>query len=136
MARTLPNKGRAASADFDLSKGGIMKKVISTFLMVAMMAIMMPLMASQASAATAAAGSGIRPCYGGRVYRERRGNVYQRNKTLFNTIIAAGIGTAIGAVVDGKRGALIGAGAGGGGYLLYKYIRDKRGNCRKVYLRR
>lgn len=107
--------------------------------MVAMMAIMMPLMASQASAATAAAESGIRPCYGGRVYRERRrerGNVYQRNRTLFNTLIAAGIGTAVGSIIDGKRGALIGAGAGGGGYLLYKYIRDKRGNCRKVYVRR
>lgn len=114
-----------------------MKKVISTFLMVAMMAIMMPLMASQASAATAAAESGIRPCYGGRVYREyRRGNVYQRNKKLFNTIIAAGVGTVIGSIVDGKRGALIGAGAGAGGYLLYKYIRDERGNCRKVYVRR
>ena len=107
-----------------------------------MMAITMPLMGTQASAATAAPAftelseSGIAPCYGGRVYRVRKNNVYNRNRKLFNTLIAAGVGTAIGSVVDGKRGALIGAGAGAGGYLLYRYVRNRRtGRCERVYLR-
>jgi len=100
----------------------------------------MPLMATQASAATANAvaglsESGIRPCYGGRVYRVRRNNVYNRNRKVFNTLIAAGAGTVVGSIVDGKRGALIGAGAGAGGYLLYRYVRDRRGRCQRVYLR-
>ena len=117
-----------------------MKKIITTFLMITMMAITMPLMATQASAATATAiaessESGLRPCYGGRVYRVRRNNVYNRNRKLFNTLIAGGAGAVLGSVFDGKRGALIGAGAGAGGYLLYRYVRDRRGRCQRVYLR-
>jgi hypothetical protein len=110
-------------------------------LMITMIAITMPLMATQANAATATAvaessESGMRPCYGGRVYRVRKNNVYNRNRKLFNTLIAAGAGTVIGSIVDGKRGALIGAGAGAGGYLLYRYIRNRRtGRCERVYLR-
>jgi hypothetical protein len=102
----------------------------------------MPLMATQASAATSGTAiaesseSGIAPCYGGRVYRVRKNNVYNRNRKLFNTLIAAGVGTAVGSIVDGKRGALIGAGAGAGGYLLYRYVRNRRtGRCERVYLR-
>jgi hypothetical protein len=119
-----------------------MKKIITTFLMITMMAITMPLMATTASAATAATAvvesyeSGIAPCYGGRVYRVRKNNVYNRNRKLFNTLIAGGAGAVVGSLVDGKRGALIGAGAGAGGYLLYRYVRNRRtGRCERVYLR-
>ena len=106
-----------------------------------MMAITMPLMGTQASAATAATAvsesyeSGVAPCYGGRVYRVRRNTLYNRNRKLFNTLIAGGAGAVLGSIVDGKRGALIGAGAGGGGYLLYRYVRDRRGRCVPRYIR-
>jgi hypothetical protein len=114
-----------------------MKKIIATFMMFSFFALMLPLMPLnvQATTVTAAAGEAVAPCRTGRVYRVRRGNLYQRNRKLFNTLIAAGIGTAAGGIIDGKRGALIGAGAGGGGYLLYKYVKDRRGRCRVVRVR-
>jgi hypothetical protein len=102
----------------------------------------MPLMATQASAATAPAvaesselyESSIRPCYGGRVYRTRLTR-RQRRDRLVNALVAGGIGAAIGGGLRGGRGALIGAGAGAGGYLLYRYIRDRRGRCVRQYIR-
>lgn len=42
---------------------------------------------------------------------------------------------AIGAGIGGKRGALIGAGSGVGGYLVYRYVRDRRGRCVQSYSR-
>jgi hypothetical protein len=115
-----------------------MKKIISTIMLLSLFAFMVPLMPLEVNAGTTAIEAGstvMAPCRTGRVYRERARNVYQRNRKLFNTLIAAGIGTAVGSIVDGKRGALIGAGAGGGGYLLYRYVKDRRGRCRKVYVR-
>ena len=120
------------------AEGGIMKKVITTFLMVTMMAITMPLMAAESSAPAPVLESfesGIGPCYGGRVYRTRLTR-RQRRDRLVNSLVGAGIGAAIGGGIGGGRGALIGAGAGGGGYLLYRYIRDRRGRCVRQYIRR
>ena len=105
-------------------------------MLLTMFALMLPLMPLNVNATTtAASGEVIAPCRTGRVYRVRRGNLYQRNRKLFNTLIAAGIGTAAGSIIDGKRGALIGAGAGGGGYLAYRYIKDRNGRCRVVRVR-
>jgi len=107
--------------------------------MVTMMAIAMPLTAAKADAATAATAvaesyeSGVAPCYGGRVYRVRRDS---RNRRLVNALIAGGIGAAIGGGIGGGRGALLGAGAGSGGYLLYKYVKDRRGRCVPRYVGR
>jgi hypothetical protein len=55
---------------------------------------------------------------------------------LWNTLIAAGIGTAIGGGIGGGRGALIGAGSGAGGYIVYRYIKDRHGRCVPQYVRR
>ena len=77
----------------------------------------------------------IAPCYGGRVYRTRLTRS-QRNHRLVNTLIAGGIGAAFGGGIGGGRGALIGAGSGAGGYLVYRYIKDRRGRCVPQYIRR
>lgn len=53
-------------------------------------------------------------------------------KKLLNSAIASGVGAAIGAGVGGGRGALLGAGTGAGGYLTYRYIKDRHGRCVRV----
>jgi hypothetical protein len=109
--------------------------------MITMMAITMPLMAIRTEAAAAPAPSAIvasselaemRPCPAG-YYRIRRDS---RNRRLVNALIAGGIGAAIGGGIGGGRGALLGAGAGSGGYLVYKYVKDRRGRCIPRYVRR
>jgi len=116
-----------------------MKQIITVFLMVTMMSIAMPLTAAKADAATAPTAvtesyeSGVAPCYGGRTYRVRRTS---RNRKLVNALIAGGIGAAIGGGIGGGRGALVGLGAGSGGYLLYKYVKDRRGRCVPRYVGR
>lgn len=66
------------------------------------------------------------PCPRG-TFRVRRNT--RTKKKLVNSLLAGGVGTLIGAGVAGKRGALIGAGSGAGGYLVYRYVRDRRGRC-------
>ena len=81
----------------------------------------MPLPAPEAGLA-----STLAPCPRG-TYRVRKNT---KTKTrLVNTLLATGVGTALGAGIGGKRGALIGAGSGAGGYLVYRYVRDRRGRC-------
>jgi hypothetical protein len=118
-----------------------MKKIISTFLMLAMLAMVSilpsPTMAASATEASAAefSGSGVlAPCPAG--YRRIRASSVKRSTRLWNTLIAAGIGTAIGGGIGGKRGALIGAGSGAGGYIIYRYVKDRRGRCVPRYVRR
>jgi uncharacterized protein YcfJ len=78
------------------------------------------------TATTAGPGEAIRPCPAGtrRVRRNTR-----TGKKLLNAAIASGIGAALGGGIGRGRGALIGAGAGAGGYLTYRYVRDRRGRC-------
>lgn len=82
-----------------------MKKIFATVMMMAMMAVMIPFAASTVNAQT----------------RDRRPNVYQRHRNLFNIGIGTGAGALIGGLIGGKKGALIGAGVGAGGSALYTY---------------
>lgn len=115
-----------------------MKKIVSTFMLVSLFALM-PMMpngamaASSPTAVTTAEFGELKPCPGG-TYRVRRNT--RTKKKIVNALIAGGIGTAIGAGVGGKRGALIGLGSGAGGYLVYRYVRDRRGRCVPRYVRR
>jgi uncharacterized protein YcfJ len=117
-----------------------MRKVISTFLLLSTFAIM-PLMPGQTMATPIAEvgvnteSSVMAPCYGGRVYRTRLTR-RQRRDRLVNALVGGGIGAAIGGGIGGGRGALIGAGSGAGGYLLYRYIKDRRGRCVRQYIQR
>lgn len=115
-----------------------MKKIISTFLMVIVFALFMPTMpAPTAAASLPVAVSESEPAeFGGcpaGTYRVRKNT--KRGRRLTNALIAGGIGAAIGAGIGGKRGALIGVGSGAGGYLVYRYVKDRRGHCVRRYVR-
>lgn len=118
-----------------------MKKIISTFLLLSMFA-MTSVMPSTATAATTsnsatfaeyAGSSAMKPCPAG-YYRVKKSSI-KRSTKLWNTLIATGIGAAIGGGIGGGRGALIGGGSGAGGYLTYRYIKDRRGRCVPRYVR-
>ena len=84
-----------------------MKKIISTFLMMAVLAVIIPFAATSANAQTR------------RYYKKP--NVYQRHRNLFNIGIGTAAGAVLGGLIGGKKGALIGAGVGAGGSALYTY---------------
>ena len=112
-----------------------MKKIVSTCLVLIMFALV-PVMPAAASLPSIAYGAEFvdyeaefaefAPCPRG-TFRVRRNT--RTKKKLVNSLLAGGVGTLIGAGVGGKRGALIGAGSGAGGYLVYRYVRDRRGRC-------
>lgn len=116
-----------------------MKKIISTFAIISMF-VLMPLTPERAIAAatptevttfeTGEFGGG---CPAG-TYRVRRNT--RTKKKLVNSLLAGGIGAAIGGGIGGGRGALIGLGSGAGGYLVYRYVRDRRGRCVPRLVRR
>lgn len=110
-----------------------MKNIVTTFLTICILALVstMPTSAgtvSDLNMAPASAGSGeaIKPCPRG-TYRVRRNT--STGKKLLNAALASGVGAALGGGIGGGRGALVGAGTGAGGYLTYRYVRDRRGRC-------
>lgn len=108
-----------------------MKKFVSTLLLIGMLAFV-PTMPTEAAAGSTPSGESLAEstefaaCPRG-TYRVRRNT--RTKKRLVNSLIAGGIGAAIGGGIGGGRGALLGAGSGAGGYLIYRYVRDRRGRC-------
>src|SRR5688572_1338014 len=115
-----------------------MKKTISTFLLISMFALFTPVMPTPTAAdlpivaETESEIGEFRPCPAG-TYRVRRNT--RRGRRIVNALIAGGLGAAIGGGIGGKRGALIGAGSGAGGYLVYRYVKTRRGTCVRRYVR-
>lgn len=113
-----------------------MKKTISTFLLVTMFTLFMPLMPTTAAAtplvSTTASTAEYKPCPRG-TFRVRKNT--RKGKKIVHSLIAGGIGAAIGGGIGGGRGALIGLGSGAGGYLVYRYVRDRQGRCVQRYVR-
>jgi hypothetical protein len=114
-----------------------MRKTFSTILLTSMFALVMPLMptgsvAASPPAVAASSSAVIAPCRRG-TYRVRRNT--PRGRKLTNALIAGGIGAAVGGGLKGGRGALVGAGTASGGYLVYRYVKDKRGRCVPRYVR-
>lgn len=113
-----------------------MKKIISTFSLIVMIGLFMTLIPAPTVASPAAAttigSTELRPCPAG-TYRVRKNT--RKGKRIVNSLIAGGIGAAIGGGIGGGRGALIGLGSGAGGYLVYRYVKDKRGRCVPRYVR-
>jgi hypothetical protein len=119
-----------------------MKRKVATFLLISTFTIVPSMPASAAESTElmdesvfmeegyVSEAAAFKPCPSG-TYKVRRHT--RTKKKLLNAAITSGIGAAIGAGVGGGRGALIGAGAGAGGYLTYRYIRDKRGRCVRRY---
>lgn len=99
-----------------------MKKLITTFVMMAVMAIAIPFMATTANAQT-------RRSY-------QKPSVYQRHRNLINIGIGTAAGAILGGLIGGKKGALIGTAAGAGGSALYTYkLNPKTKKYYRVYRR-
>ena len=92
-----------------------MKKIITTFMMMALMAVAIPMFATSTEAQTR--------------YRTRstysttyeRPSFYKRHRNLINIGIGTAAGALLGGLIGGKKGALIGTAAGAGGAALYTY---------------
>ncbi len=98
-----------------------MKKIVTTFMMMALMAVAIPMLSTSADAQTR--------------YRTRRTytetyqkpSFYKRHRNLINIAIGTGAGALVGGLIGGKKGALIGTAAGAGGSALYTYkLKPKR----------
>ncbi len=112
-----------------------MNRTISTLLIAIMFAVFMPLMPSVSAAVAtpiAVEPAEFKPCPSG-TYRVRRNT--KKGKKIVHSLIAGGIGAAIGGGIGGGRGALIGLGSGAGGFLVYRYVKDRRGRCVQRYVR-
>ncbi len=71
----------------------------------------------------------------GRVHyvRVRKPSFYRRHRNASNVALGTGGGAILGALIGGRKGALIGAGAGAGGSALYTYkIKPKKRRYYKV----
>jgi len=110
-----------------------MKKLISGFIMTAMLAMLIPFMAT-----TADAQRYVRTykAKNGRTYVTRtnkKPSIYRKHRNAFNIGIGTAAGAILGGLVGGKRGALIGGAAGAGGSALYTYkLNPKRTRYYKV----
>ena len=62
------------------------------------------------------------------VYKDADGEVEAMHLSNLSTDEAIELGS--------KVGALIGLGSGAGGYLVYRYVRDRRGRCVQRYVGR
>ena len=131
-----------------------MNKLISTFLIASAFVLTSVLPASASTVSEETWNAGFEEFYDSEGYFElvepvasaavapcRQGTIRVRSrmstkKKLLHSAVAGGIGAAIGAGVGGKRGAAIGVGSGAGGYLLYRYVKDRRGNCVRRYVGR
>ncbi|HEY0428544.1 MAG TPA: hypothetical protein VGC76_12255 [Pyrinomonadaceae bacterium] len=103
-----------------------MKKLIATFLMMAMMAIALPVLTDAQTTRRV-----TRRTYTTQTYK--RPSFYRRHRNAMNIAIGTGAGALIGGLIGGRRGAGIGALAGGGGSALYTYkIKPKQ---RRYYRR-
>lgn len=105
-----------------------MKKLITTFSIIAIMATMALFAPSTASGQTRYYTNQGRYST---VYK--RPNVYRRHRKAFNIGIGTGIGMLVGGLLGGKKGVVIGglAGAGGGALFTHKqrpknYVRTFR----------
>ncbi|MBV9216244.1 MAG: hypothetical protein JO053_08715 [Acidobacteria bacterium] len=109
-----------------------MKEFISTLLLVCTFAAFTPLIANDIVAnPPRAAGHASDP---GDLGLCPRGTVRRRNYTSHRTkvkhaLMSGAAGLVGGALLGGRKGAVIGAGAGAGGYLLYRYVKDRHGKC-------
>lgn len=98
-----------------------MKKIITTFMMMALMMVAIPMFAGSAEAQTYR----TRRSYSTTTYQ--RPSFYKRHRNLINIGIGTAAGALLGGLIGGKKGALIGTAAGAGGAALYSYkLKPKR----------
>jgi hypothetical protein len=107
-----------------------MKKILATFVMMAMMAIVLPL---AANAQTGKRYYNKNRTSTTRTYKER--NIYDKHRNVINIGVGTGAGALLGALIGGKKGALIGAAAGAGGAALYSYKINPKDKNKRQYRR-
>ena len=101
-----------------------MKKIITTFMMMALMAVAIPMFATSTEAQTRYQ---TRRAYTTRTYAVQRPSFYQRHRNLINIGVGTAAGALLGGLIGGRKGALIGTVAGAGGSALYSYkLKPKR----------
>ncbi len=93
-----------------------MKKIITTFMMMALMAVAIPMFATSTEAQTRYR---TRRTYTTQTYEKP--SFYKRHRNVINIAIGTGAGALLGGLIGGKKGALIGTAAGAGGSALYTY---------------
>jgi outer membrane lipoprotein SlyB len=109
-----------------------MKKIITTFMMFAMMAVAIPMLSGTASAQSQC----YEDRYGRVVCNDDNRNIYDKHRNLINIGIGTAAGAIIGGLIGGKKGALIGTAAGAGGAALYTYkLNPKTKRYERVYSR-
>ena len=105
-----------------------MNKIITTFVMMALMAVAIPMFATSADAQTRR----VRRTTYTQTYEKP--SFYKRHRNLINIAIGTGAGALLGGLIGGKKGALIGTAAGAGGAALYTYkLNPKTGQYYRVY---
>jgi hypothetical protein len=112
-----------------------LKKFISTFTIASILALMPEMMTPVLAAPEPAPVSSVaefKPCPRG-TYRVKKRT--RRGRRIVNSLIAGGVGAAVGGAVGGGKGALLGLGAGTGGYLVYRYVKTRKGTCVRRYVR-
>lgn len=105
-----------------------MKKLISTFLVAAVLGVMIPALSVTTNAQTRNYRTRTRTT---QVYK--RPNIYKRHRNIFNMAIGTGAGAILGALIGGKRGAGYGALAGAGSSALYTYKINPKRNSYRYY---
>ena len=100
-----------------------MKKIITTFMMMALMAVAIPMFAGSADAQTRYR---TRRAYTTTTYKKP--SFYSRHRNLINIGIGTAAGALLGGLIGGKKGALIGTAAGAGGSALYTYKLNPKTN--------
>ncbi|HUR99240.1 MAG TPA: glycine zipper domain-containing protein [Pyrinomonadaceae bacterium] len=100
-----------------------MKKIITTFMMMALMAVAIPMFATSADAQTRYR---TRRTVATTTYRKP--SFYSRHRNLINVGIGTAAGALLGGLIGGRKGALIGTAAGAGGSALYTYKLNPKTN--------
>lgn len=105
-----------------------MKKIIATFMVLAMFAGIFAFAApTQVQAQRGAWYQKYRDSRGRTRYaRVEKPGVYRRHRNVINMGIGTGAGALLGGLIGGKKGALIGAGTGAAGSAVYTYGINKK----------
>ncbi|MGI8787854.1 MAG: YMGG-like glycine zipper-containing protein [Pyrinomonadaceae bacterium] len=106
-----------------------MKKYFVTFLMMALFVIMLPFAAEAQTYVKRYRGRDGRIHY----VRVKKPSFYRRHRNASNIALGTGGGAVLGALIGGRKGALIGAGVGAGSSAVYTYkIKKKKRRYYKV----
>ncbi len=108
----------------------MLRKYISSYLLIALIALIIPFAAMSVNAQT-------HRYYNARThkyYYAKKPNFYRRHRKAVNIGAGTAAGAVVGGLIGGKKGALIGAGAGAGtGYVVTKKQKPK--HYTRVYRR-